>query len=336
MATYKGIQGYSVQTLASDPSPTASVEGQLWYNSTSGAYKIAVSGTAGWAAGADQNAPLTGRGGAGPATATINFGGATAISPSGNVGNAETYDGTTWTEVNNLTGSRRYLDSAQQGTQTAALAISGTTGPSDVLVCETYNGTSWTEVGDTNVNHQSGAGAGTSTAALAITAGAGGSPKQDVESWNGTAWTQIADLVSAANMIGGAGSQTAALRFTGQPPAPPYYTGFTETWNGTSWTETNNTNTARYQPGGAGTSTLAIVTGGDVEPRPAVTANTETWNGTSWTEVGNLGTARKSVSSSGTTSSAIIGGGEGPIGTILDTTEIWSDPFYAVKTVTVS
>jgi len=42
MATYKGIQGYSVQTLASDPSPTASVEGQLWYNSTSGTYKIAV------------------------------------------------------------------------------------------------------------------------------------------------------------------------------------------------------------------------------------------------------------------------------------------------------
>ena len=39
MATYKGIQGQSVQTLASDPSPTASAEGQLWYNSTTYAFK---------------------------------------------------------------------------------------------------------------------------------------------------------------------------------------------------------------------------------------------------------------------------------------------------------
>ena len=55
MATYKGIQGYSVQTLASDPSPTASVEGQLWYNSTSGTYKIAVAGAAAWASGNNMN-----------------------------------------------------------------------------------------------------------------------------------------------------------------------------------------------------------------------------------------------------------------------------------------
>ena len=51
MATYKGIKGESVQTLASDPSPAASVEGQLWYNSTSGTYKIAAAGTGAWASG---------------------------------------------------------------------------------------------------------------------------------------------------------------------------------------------------------------------------------------------------------------------------------------------
>ena len=41
MATYKGIQGYSVQKLSSDP-PAALSVGQLWYNSTSGKFKIVV------------------------------------------------------------------------------------------------------------------------------------------------------------------------------------------------------------------------------------------------------------------------------------------------------
>ena len=40
MATYKGIQGYTVQSLASDPSPV--VTGQLWYNSASNVWKVVV------------------------------------------------------------------------------------------------------------------------------------------------------------------------------------------------------------------------------------------------------------------------------------------------------
>ena len=55
MATYKGIQGYSVQSLASDPSPTASVEGQLWYNSASNVWKISTAGAGAWASGGNLN-----------------------------------------------------------------------------------------------------------------------------------------------------------------------------------------------------------------------------------------------------------------------------------------
>ena len=43
MATYKGIQGYSVKKLSSDPTASTAV-GQLWYNSTEGAFKVSVSG----------------------------------------------------------------------------------------------------------------------------------------------------------------------------------------------------------------------------------------------------------------------------------------------------
>jgi hypothetical protein len=45
MATYKGIQGYTVQNLSSDPTASEAV-GQLWYNSTSGSFKIGTQGAA--------------------------------------------------------------------------------------------------------------------------------------------------------------------------------------------------------------------------------------------------------------------------------------------------
>ena len=42
MATYKGTEGYTVQSLSDDPSATANNEGQLWYNTTTGKFKIVV------------------------------------------------------------------------------------------------------------------------------------------------------------------------------------------------------------------------------------------------------------------------------------------------------
>jgi hypothetical protein len=42
MADYKEIKGFKVQSLASDPSATASTEGQVWYNTTSNTLKVIV------------------------------------------------------------------------------------------------------------------------------------------------------------------------------------------------------------------------------------------------------------------------------------------------------
>tara|TARA_R100000656_G_scaffold115410_1_gene87966 strand:- start:284 stop:451 length:168 start_codon:yes stop_codon:yes gene_type:complete len=42
MSTYKGIQGITVQSLASDLAASAATEGQMWYNSSTGAFKIVV------------------------------------------------------------------------------------------------------------------------------------------------------------------------------------------------------------------------------------------------------------------------------------------------------
>ena len=50
MATYKGIQGYTVQKLSSDPTAAEAV-GQLWYNSGDGAFKVATQSAGAWSAG---------------------------------------------------------------------------------------------------------------------------------------------------------------------------------------------------------------------------------------------------------------------------------------------
>jgi hypothetical protein len=54
MTTYKGINGFAVQSVGSDPSPLD--EGQVWYNNASYAFKLASVTTAGaWASGGNLN-----------------------------------------------------------------------------------------------------------------------------------------------------------------------------------------------------------------------------------------------------------------------------------------
>ena len=99
MATYKGIQGYSVQKLSTDPTVEDTV-GQLWYNSTSGAFKISTEGAGAWSSGGalttGRNYPQAARNST--QTAGLAFGGYN----SGGRAETETYNGTAWSEVNDL------------------------------------------------------------------------------------------------------------------------------------------------------------------------------------------------------------------------------------------
>jgi hypothetical protein len=106
MADYKGIQGFGVQTLASDPTEPGSV-GQIFYNSTSGTFKTVKPGGAPvgtWASGGNLNtARGNGIGGGGTQTNALAFGG------DPRTGATENYNGTSWTEVNDLNSARNYL-----------------------------------------------------------------------------------------------------------------------------------------------------------------------------------------------------------------------------------
>ena len=336
MATYKGIQGYSVQTLASDPSPTENVVGQLWYNSTSGTYKIAIEGAGAWSSGGNLNIARSEFGGGrqGTLTAGIVFGGDAppSTTPPGYMDQTEEYNGSAWTEVNNLNNVRASPGSL--GTQTAAMCISGNhPAPPNPNYDEVYDGTSWTEVAEINTWRTNPGGAGTTTAATI----AGGNPpggQAKTETWNGTSWTEVAALNTGRSEPGFAGTVSTAAMVSGGNPG---YKDITEQWNGTSWSETNQLTTARGQfKGSFGSQTAAIVAGGITASPNVYSALTEIWNGSSWSETGDIGSPTRLGAGGGSSSSGFCAGGRSDAAAYTNATDEWADPVYAIKTVTTS
>ena len=78
--------------------------------------------------------------------------------------NTELFDGTNWTEVNNLNTAREEL--CARGTTTSAVAFGGTPPPTASITytgkTETWDGTSWTETTDMNTARAGLDGAGES------------------------------------------------------------------------------------------------------------------------------------------------------------------------------
>ena len=300
MATYLGTHGSKIQTYSTDP--TYPNTGEVWYNSTSNTIKMEATTTAGsWATGGALNQFRDQAAGSGTVTSTLVFGGGPP-----NQDKTESYNGSNWTEVNDLNTARRGIAGAGAD-NTSALAFAG--GAPGKNNTESWNGTNWTAVNTLNTARYFAGGTGIITAAICY-GGTGGSSA--TETWNGTNWTTVNSLNTGRDAPGSAGIQTSAVAFGGTTPS---VTNKTELWNGTNWTEVNNMNTARVGAGGAGASnTSAIAFGGGVPypsaPPPTVpTAKTEEWNGTNWTEVADMATARAYIAGSGTKTAALASGG---------------------------
>ena len=334
MSEYKGIQGFKVTQIATDPTASTDTSGQTWYNTTTNLLKYVAAGTGAWAAGGDLNEARYNVGAAGSTnTAAMIFGGSEpAVS-----GKAESYNGTSWTEGVDLTNARANL--VGLGTQTAALAVGGSP-PATAGYTESWNGTSWTAKNALSRGAASpqastyAMGSGSTTSALFYGGDEGGNIQQLCESFDGTNWTEVGDLNGGKSYSVGAGtSNTAAITYGGYPGP----LNETEIWNGTSWTEVANLNTARQRISGAcqGTVTASLAFGGDASP-DHLTA-TESWNGASWTTLANLATGVNDSGGAGVQSNAISAGGvnaPSPVGVVG--TEVWNDPVYSVKTVTTS
>ena len=328
MATYKGINGFAVQSVASDPSP--SNEGQVWYNNATYAFKLAAVTTAGtWAAGGNLNNSIQNAGSAGTQTAAVSFGGGGTPRTT-----TELYNGTSWTtNPTGLNVARRIFTGT--GIQTAALGFGGYTDPGTSSATEKFDGSTWTTSGNMGTARYGLAGAGIQTATLAF----GGNPGGSSESFNGTSWTSAPNLNTARAYLAGFGTQTAAIA-AGGAVAPSTQT---ESYNGTSWTNVNSLNSARYLSGNAGTQTSGIIFGGFAPGSPSFVGTTELWNGTSWTSnPTGLATGRSRMGSgkNGTQTSTIAFGGETTPGGMPGSTaatEEWTGPGSPVtKTITTS
>jgi hypothetical protein len=297
MAEYKGIKGFKVQTVSTDP-----VE----------------SGIAGatWSSIASLNTGREGVSSGGTTTAGIVAGGYDGEGyPSGYTGLTETWNGSAWTETADMNSGRQ---THGFGTSTALIAGAGNRGvsspptaPGYQNLVEFWNGSAWTEVAEYNNNKASRGTAGQSGTAGIVFGGItpDGGDGNYTESWNGSSWTELGDLnVSRYNLATNAGTQTSALGVGGQFPSPPQDGTLVESWNGSSWTEIAELNTARNNMGGSGTgNTSLLVFGGN----PGKKANTESWDGSSWTERNDLSTAREGNGGFGTsTTSAIYAGGQ--------------------------
>jgi hypothetical protein len=320
MANYKNIKGFSIQYLDSDP-PNP-IEGQIWFNSTSQTFKGAEAGgvSAGtWASAGTINTARFYAGGAGNSTAALVFGG--SISGVGVTGNTESYNGTSWTELNDMNTARQVYGLGVS-TSSAIGAFGSSTATTNVA--ETWNGTSWTNITSGSTPKEVLGSFGVAELALF-----GRGPAATTELWNGTSWTEVTES-SNAHSSAASGTTTAGL-FISSPGTP------VESYNGTSWTEVGDVNTGRTNSAASGIQTATLFFGGN-NPSPATVTQTEYYDGTSWTELNDLSTAvviNQGAQDGGATTAISMVGETAP-GAGLTTPEEWNAPDILVKTFTTS
>ena len=274
--------------------------------------------------GRAQNAPSTGSvlcgGSPSPKTVTEEFNRST---------NAVT--AAAWASSGNMNTGSYNPSALVGGTQTAAIAAGGDTGPPAFATnkSEQYDGSSWTSTPTLNSIRAAGTGTGTSTASIVF----GAYPASNgaaTESWNGSSWTTTpATLGAPVERAGGAGTQTAALAFAyyNRPGSSAPTTVYS--YNGSAWTTSPaSMNTGRYGGSGLGTQTAAIAIGG-ITSAPAQSAVVEQWDGSSWTTKSSLTTARGYGGASGLYTSAIFFGGNPSSAT--GATEGWDGTSWSTR-----
>ena len=128
MTTYKNIKGIEIKYLSADP-PAPTV-GQVWYNTNQKVVKGAINGAGTWASGGNLNTARQEMGGAGTQASALGYGGNTADALSALT---EAWNGSSWSEVNDMATARRH---ATTGNGSAVNAIQAG-GETDAVVVNT-------------------------------------------------------------------------------------------------------------------------------------------------------------------------------------------------------
>lgn len=283
---------------------------------------------AAWSSGGVLNTGRLLYGGAGYKESGLVAGGFTSP-PSTTRDETEEYNGTTWSEQNDL-GTARY-ENWHVGTQTAALFFGGAYPGYTSGATEEYDGSSWSEQNDLGTARKTLAGAGTQTAGLAF----GGSPPTTgkTEEYDGTSWSEQTDMSTARRYLMGFGIQTAAVACGGGYPSA---VTTTEEYNGSSWTSSGAMIIAKQRGGAGGIETDGIAFGGGTSPS-SPHAVVEGYDGTSWSVRPSTANSKFNVGGgSNTTSTGAFMSGGRP-GYVTSTEEFTGKTeTVAFKTLTTS
>ena len=302
-----------------------------------------------WSVGGDMNEVRTGGGGIGNCDAFIVAAGRNQPydSPGGNpyqtISCVESYDGSSWSEVNNLNLERTNIMAA--GTTTSGIIAGGFRFANSACgQTETWNGTNWSETDDMLTATGFSGDAGTSADTMLVFGGATATPTShytdNAEEYNGSSWSEISELNLGRAQLAGLGNTEAALAVAGNPTPGGHAPGNAfdvEEWNGSNWTAITQTLTANSETylnagiKGAGTVNDAHAFGGfhyfPTVPTTCYDARSQHWDGTSWSYGGRLITGRINIAGNGSGGGdALAAGGNNP--TMVACTEEYN-AFYA-------
>ena len=326
MTTFKEIKGQLIRSVSSDPANPQL--GEIWYNNTTGVLKGYVNLGGAFSSGGNLNTARSQMGGIGSTNAA-----AIAAGGGGPSAVAEEYNGVGWTTIPSLNQARTILGGSPSGSVTAGIVYGGQTGGSGTTQgsTENYDGTSWTEVNNLNTARSAMGAAGTASSNLAF----GGDPNgagavtAATESWNGTSWTNVNSLNDDGTYLAGVGSgNDSALAIDGGSR-----TSASEQWDGTSWTSTPNTNLDIQSRQAFGTATSAIAAGGNY------VTTVEQWNGSVWATSPltlSIAVGQGYGIGSASTNGLIFGGEVPAIPGATAATEEYTDPTFAIQTLTTS
>jgi len=312
MATYRELVGKKIKKVTSDPSD--SLDGQMWYNSTTGALRgLAI--TEAWASSGPLPEANYGAAGAGSQTDMIYFGGAPYPALTNKTFE---YNGTGWSEGGNYIGSIKYL--AGCGTQTAGLGAGGQIpSPGAQTSSAEYDGSSWTS-GDTLTNKRMNVGStmvGIQTAALIVAGDQFPSTPRSItacEQYNGSAWTNGGAYPIVIQNTAAAGTLTAGWAAGGLSDPAPAVSNINRDvvnhYDGSSWSAGTALPTATLRAGASGTQTAGLFFSGATPASPAVTT-TFAYDGSTWTSKPAMAIGRQSIAAGGVSSpsTAAIGAG---------------------------
>ena len=274
MSTYKALVGKKIKSVSSDPSD--SIDGQMWYNTTTGTLR-GLALLKAWSSGGSL---ITGRylsGSLGTQTAGVQIAGSNPPK----LTNVEHYDGTGWREGAAYPAAGSSMSGA--GTQTAGIAYGGNT-PSMTANAFDYNGTAWTAANSLPYVANNIASCGLEKTnvigAVGRDGSSGNSGTNKSVTFDGTNFANGPNINTTRmfNNSSGAGTGTAALIVGGFIDPSPNAMTNCEEYNGSSWTATGTLNVATGFASAFGIQTNAVA-----QTNGSNYVETEGYDGSTWT-----------------------------------------------------